>query len=487
MKLKRLASLLLAALLLVSSIPAIAEEGIKSPIEQEQYVEEYSNYMIKSMIRAYSHTIAENYYYGVDDEELLFSVICQGIDNGKIDVNTALKGMISTLKDEHSEYYSPEEYKATYEEVSGEFSGIGVTILSNSKGVVVTSVINNSPALKAGIMAGDYIVSIDGKSTEGLNATQVRTLVVGLNATEVKVGIKRGESLLEFSCARAKVEVPQTESRMLTDDIAYLKLAQFTSGAADEVKEYVDELKQNNIEKLVLDVRNNPGGELESAIKIGEIFIGAGKIGEIRYKDKTKNEVIYSKNYHKPDLDIVLLVNERSASASEFLSAAFQGRKAATLIGEKTYGKGSMQALMKAPTGAGMKYTIGEFFDYKGKRVHTVGITPDIVVENIKKKVDESKFEEIDINKTPEGGKDGSMNLALEQRLSALGYLIGKPDSTYDKETTEAVCELQNTLGYESTGVPGFYEYLYLKDYNYDFETVEDKQLEEAVNYLKRQ
>ncbi len=482
MKLKKFSSLILALIMLVMPLSAFAQDAAAEQAE----VQEYSNYMIKNAIRTYAHTIANNYYYGIDDDELLFSIICQGIDDGKIDINNAVQAMIETLDENYAEFYTPEEYKNLQEDVSGEISGIGVMILQNSKGIVVTSVIDNSPALRAGILAGDYIVGVNGNSTEGLTSNQVRALVVGTTGTEVKITVKRGESVIDLTCIRAVVEVSHVTTKMISDDIAYLKLDQFTHGAVDEVSDYVNTLKKNNTKKLVIDLRNNPGGELEAAVEMSQIFLSAGKIGELRYKDQEKNEIIYSRNYNAPRLKLVVLVNENSASASEFFSAALQGRKAATIIGTQTLGKGSMQILMRIVTGAGMKFTIGEFFAYDGSRIHETGITPDIVVENEKEDVLEENFEEIDIDKVQLGQIDEGLTLALEQRLGALGYFEGEPDGVYDEETTESVRTLQNVLGYESTGVAGFYEYLYLKDLNYDFEITVDTQLETAVNHLNK-
>ncbi len=483
MKHRKLISILMVIVLCLSSVSVFAQDAANN----EQVVTQYSNTMIKQIVRSYCHNIADNFYYGIDDDELLFSVICQGIDDGKIDVNNAVKAMIKTLDDKYSEFYTPEEYQKMQENVTGEISGIGVMILENNKGVVITSVIENSPAQLSGLLAGDYITTVDGKSTQGLTAAKVKELVAGKIGTEVKIGVLRGESNLEFTIKRAVVELSQTESRMLTDDIAYLKITQFTKGAADEVKEYVKDLQKKSIKKLVIDLRDNPGGELEAAKSIAETFISAGKIGELRYKDETKNEVIYSRNYNSPRFKIALLVNEHSASASEFLTAALQGRKAATVIGKKTFGKGSMQILLKIVTGAGMKYTIGEFVSYDGKRIHDTGITPDIIVENGKQEINEASFAQIDLDKVSEGGKNGEMNLALEERLSVLGFLEEEADEVYDEKTKQAVRELQNILGYESTGVPGFYEFLYLKDYNYkDMVSYEDNQLKEATNYLKK-
>lgn len=486
MKIRRITAILVSVILTVTSFSVYADTPDTQPdAEQELQVVEYSNYILKNMVRVYAHSLADNYYYGIDDNELLFSVICNTIDEGEFDINKALEAMVDTLDDEHSEFYTPEEYAAMVEDVTGEFSGIGVTITQNKNGIVVLDVFDKSPALRAGIMSGDYITAIDGASVEGMNISQVRNLIVGKNGSEVHVTLMRGASEVEAVCIRDTVQVSHTETMMLTDDIAYLRLVQFTKNAAEEVAAYVKELQSKSVKKLVFDLRDNPGGEIDAAIDIANVFISAGQIAQLRYKDEAKNTYIYSENYNAPRMKIVVLVNENSASASEFLSMAFQGRGAAKLIGTKTFGKGSMQVLMRVATGAGMKYTVGEFFTAKGKRVHTIGITPDIVVENEYIPVDEESFAKIDYDRIGEATQGGEMTLALEQRLSALGILEEEPDSVYTDATTDAVARFQALLGYDMNGIPGFYEFLYLNDYSYDFDIEIDKQLEAAIEYLK--
>ncbi len=481
---KKILAFLLAAIMTFSFVSVNAEEAAVHPDEQEALL--YSNNMIKTLIKTYAHDIADNYYYGIEDAELLFSVICSAVDEGKVDVNKSVEAMIEALGDEYAEYYSPTEYAALMADVSGEFSGIGVVISAHEKGVLVSSVLKNSPALKAGIKAGDYIVGINGVSIAGLSVSEVRNLIVGAIDTTVTVKILRNDTELEVVCTRGKVEVSNIETKMITNDIAYIKILQFATNTPEEVKAYVKQIQSKNVKKLVVDLRDNPGGDIESAVAISSIFIGAGRIGELRYKDESKNTIIRSSNLHAPKLKLAVLVNENSASASEFFSMAVQSRSAGEIIGTKTHGKGSMQAVKQLYTGAGMKYTVGEFYSIHGERVHTVGITPDIVVENEMISVNQDEFAPIDYEKMDEAGKNGEMTLALEQRMHAIGYLDEKPDKTFDENTAEAVKNMQILLGYEATGVPGFYEYLYLNDFDYDFEIVVDKQIEAATDYLTK-
>ncbi len=480
MKRNRLIAGILAFAILLVGCPAFAQD---SAAQQQAEVVQYSNQMLKQIVKSYAHMLADNYYYGIDDEELLFAVICSMIDEGKLDINKATESMIKTLKDEHAEFYNPQEYKEMTENVSGEFSGIGVTITQTSDGILVLSVIENSPAFKAGIMDNDYIIGVNGESVEGMTISQVRNLIVGLNGTEVKVTVRRGEKQLDLICMRETIQTKQLETRMINDKTAYMKLIQFTTDAPKEVEAYVKELQSKSVKNLIIDLRDNPGGDLQAAIDIANIFISAGRIAQLRYKDETENTFINSKNYNAPRFKMVVLVNENSASASEFLATAFKSRGAGKIIGKKTFGKGSMQVLTKLVTGAGMKYTIGEFYSYKGERVHTVGVTPDIEVENTYVPVDQENFVKVDYDRILEGAIGGDMTLALEQRLEALGYLE-EADEVFDEKTSAAVSRLQALLGYEINGIPGFNEYLYLNDYNYDFDVMVDDQLQAAIDYF---
>ncbi len=474
---------LILVICIVSAPSAMAQE-VQTSSDNEAVVQEYSAEMQKYIIKVYAKTLAANYYYGIEDEELLYSVICDVIEEGRLDLNSAIEAMVETLGDEYAEFYSPEEYKLLTEDIAGEFSGIGVTISENKDGVVILSVFEDGPAYKAGMMPYDYIVGVNGQDVRGKSSGEVRELIVGEKGTEVKVTVLRAGKELELTCIRDTVEVSQIETRMITDKIAYIKLLQFTSNAPDEMRALVEDLKQKNIKNVIFDLRDNPGGDLNAAIEMANIFVSAGDIAEIRYKDSSKNEMIKSNNYNSPKFNMLVLVNENSASASEFLAMAIQSRGAGKVLGVQSYGKGSLQVVNNAVGGAGFKYTIGEFHTFKGQRIHTIGVTPDIVVKNEYIDVDMSEFEEIDVDVVLENPRDEKSILALEQRLEVLGYLP-EADGIYDEETKDAVARIQSILGYKVTGEVGFYEYLFLKDYNYEeVKTLIDNQMDAAINYF---
>lgn len=487
MKKTRITAIFLAFAMIVTSITAFAQDDtvtVKTPEEQMAQVEEYSTYMQKNIIRTYAQMLSNTYYYGIEDDELLFAVICSMIDEGKLDINKAIERMVKTLGDEHAEFYSPEEFSLLTQDISGEFSGIGVSITQAKEGILVIGVFEDSPAEKAGIMENDLIVGVEDTRVEGMSVNAVRNMIVGEIGTPVKVTVRRGTEEFTTTCIRATVNANELETKMINDKIAYMSFAQFTSNVPEEVAAYVKELQSKSVKNLIIDLRNNPGGDLNAAIDIANIFISAGQIAELRYKNEANNVVVRSENFNAPRFKTLVLVNEKSASASEFLAMAFQSRGAAKIMGTKTFGKGSMQIVSKCITGSGMKYTMGEFYSYKGNRVNTIGITPDIVVENEYVPVDTESFAPIDYDKTSDAVNDGGMVLALEQRLVALGYLE-EADEVFDDTTKQAVTRIQALLGYDVTGIPGFYEYLYLNDYDYDFDIEIDKQMEEAIRYFK--
>jgi len=476
----KMLSILLILCMLIAPCAMASDENASA---QEDVVSEYSAEMQKYIIKMYAKTLAANYYYGIEDEELLYSVICNIIEEGRIDLNSAIRAMVETLGDDYAEFYSPEEYKAMTEDIAGEFSGIGVTISENSDGVIILSVFENGPAYKAGMMAYDYIVGVNGTDMRGKSSAEVRELIVGEKGTEVKVTVIRGEKEIELTCVRDTVEVSQIETEMINDKTAYIKLLQFTSNAPLEMEALVKELQDKKVRNVILDLRDNPGGDLNAAIDIANIFVSAGAIGELRYKNMP-TEVIKSTNYNAPRFKMLVLVNEHSASASEFLATAIQSRGAGKVLGVQSYGKGSMQIVANAVGGAGFKYTVGEFFSFDGKRIHTVGVTPDFVVENEYTTVDQSQLSPIDIDAVIGNPRSENNILALEERLKVLGYLK-EADTVYDEETKDAVARFQAVLGYDVTGEAGIYEYIFLNDYNYEeLEIPVDRQMEAAIRYF---
>ena len=479
---RKILSLFLIICMLFTPL-ALAQE-VETASNNEAIVSDYSAEMQKYIIKMYAKTIAANYYYGIDDEELLYAVICDVIEKGGFDLNSAIRAMVEVLGDEYADFYTPEEFAALIDDVSGSFSGIGVTISENKDGLVILDVLEGGPAYKAGMMAYDIIIGVDGKDVRGQSSSQVRDLVVGEKGTQVTVRVLRNGQELDLVCVRDIVAVSQVESGMITDKIAYIRLLQVTSNSPEEVQAIVDELREKNVKKVIFDLRDNPGGDMEAAAALANIFISAGDLVEMRFRNEADNYMVKSTNYNAPKFDMIVLVNENTASAGEFLATAIQSRGAGKVLGVQSYGKASFQAVTNAIGGAGFKYTIGEFYSFKGQRIHTIGVTPDFVVENEYVGVDMSQLEPIDMDRVIENPRDERNVLALEQRLKIFGYM-DEADGIYDEKTTEAVSRFQAALGYSITGEAGIYEYVFLNDFNYEeISILVDKQLEAAIKRL---
>ncbi len=475
---KKLISLLLTFTML--TVPAFAED--EAAVTEEK--PEISVFRQESIIREYAHTLADNYYYGATDQNILYNVICATIENGGVfDLDNALKAMVISLNDEYGEYYSPESFDKQAEYYNSEFFGIGAILTVQNGGTVIDTIYSGSAAEIAGLQVGDRIVSVDGTDTSNMPPAETRELLVGQEGTAVDITVLRGEDdFISVRAVRQLVKESHSNMTVLDNGVAVIDVDSFTESLADEFDGYLEEIASKDIQKVIIDLRNNGGGEINAAIAVAQKLISAGVIGKLKYKNEANNQNIYSENLNAPRFDLLVLTNKMTASASEFLAMALQSRGRAKLLGEKTYGKGCMQAMFRTPTGSGLKFTIGEFFSPDDERIHTVGLTPDIEVSNIVIPVDESTFAEITLDKLNlPASKKG-----IEQRLNAIGLL---PDSAvdgyYDSQTEAAVRVFQENSRLEVTGKVDFYTALYLNDRGYDdLSKVIDVQMEKALEYF---
>lgn len=297
-------------------------------------------------------------------------------------VDGAIDGMVDSLGDQHSGYIRPELYESTID-FSGEFSGIGVTIrtLDATKEVEVVSVIPNSPAEQVGVEAGDIFVEVDGRNVVGMSQAELVTLVPGPRGTAVNITFKRGEELKNFDIVRDTFELPNISYEIVGDNIAHIGMLDFNEVSRHQLDMALEELDINNTNGLIFDLRGNPGGTLASAIEIGSAFIEDGVI--LRQVSRDKSEEVTSTNGDFADVQvpIVVLVDEDSASASEVIAGAMQDYEVATIIGETTFGKGTVQNIPQLSNGGGLRITIKRWLTPNGAWIHEQGITPDIIVE----------------------------------------------------------------------------------------------------------
>lgn len=301
--------------------------------------------------------------------------------NGDIVQKSSIDEMISSLDDPYTEYFTQEGYEAFINQIDGTLVGVGVYLEEKDGSVVVLSPIKNSPAALAGIEPGDKIIAVNGTSVVGKTMNEVTSQVRGKEGTKVTLTFQRGEEKLTFELTRAKIELPLVEYEMLKDEgIGYIHLTSFGDHTYPELVHALIEMEQAGIDNLILDLRGNPGGKINSVLQVASLFIGEGPIMWIKNGvDEEENHSSTSNNWW--NTPIVLLIDKGSASASEVLAGALKDYHLATVVGDHSFGKGVMQSLIPLPSGSVLKLTTNEFFSPRKTIINKVGIQPDIWVE----------------------------------------------------------------------------------------------------------
>ena len=304
------------------------------------------------------------------------------IDEAKL-VDGAVEGYVAGLGDEYTEYIPADEMEEYTEEITGNFVGIGIYMIADeeSERVVVYYPIPESPAEKAGIKAGDYIISVDGTEYTSDDFDNIANYIKGEEGTTVHLEVERNGERLSFDITRERINTNPITTKLIEDKIGYLKLPSFDEGTAEDFKTKVEELQSEGAKSLIIDLRNNGGGIVEEATEIADDLLEKGNTIISTVDNADKKEITYSKEDPIFTMPVVVLVNENSASASEILACSLQDNERATLVGTKTYGKGIIQTLLSLTDGSGLKITTEEYYTPKGTQIHKVGITPDEVVE----------------------------------------------------------------------------------------------------------
>ena len=306
------------------------------------------------------------------------------VDSKKL-IRGAIRGMISSI-DPHSAFLSPESYKDLQIETKGQFSGIGIVITMQENMVTVISPIEGTPAYKAGIKAGDQIISVDGEETKAMMLWEAVKKMRGKKGTSVVITIMRKglPEPIDFTIVRDTIPLESVRSLQLKPGYGYVRITNFRENTDDDVKAALKELESGKISLsgLVLDLRDNPGGLLDQAVKVSDIFLDKGSIVSIkgRLQAHSKTYAAHS-DRHKHPYPIVLLINEGSASASEIVAGALQDNGRALVLGTTSFGKGSVQTVEPLRDGSGLKLTIARYYTPNGHAIQTRGIVPDVLVE----------------------------------------------------------------------------------------------------------
>ncbi len=310
----------------------------------------------------------------------------ENVDAQKL-TTSAIEGMMKTL-DPYSAYLSPERYRELEIGTSGEFGGVGMEVTVENGVLTVITPIEGTPAAKAGIKPGDEIIAIDGKATQGMIADEAVKMLRGPKGSPVKVTVKSkdSETPREITLIRDFIHVKSVESKLLDSGIGYVKLSQFQERASNELKQAIDKLESMNrgiLKGVILDLRNNPGGLLSQAVDVVDQFVDEGLIVGVRGRFEDQSTEYYAtRKENSHNYPLVVLVNKGSASASEVVAEALQDDKRAVILGTKTFGKGSVQTIIRLEDGSGLKLTTAKFYAPSGRSISQIGVTPDVVVEN---------------------------------------------------------------------------------------------------------
>lgn len=309
----------------------------------------------------------ERYYIEEPDEEEMMT--------------GAIKGLVASIGDPYTYYFTSEEYEDFMERTKGSYAGVGmwVTIDEDDNQIVIIKAFEGSPAFEAGIMAGDKIVKVDDMDVDGSSMDKAVAHMRGEPGTDVRVTILRDGDTEEYTLTRAVVEIPDLEYEMLEDNMGYIWLYQFDEKSDQNFKAALSDLKGQGMKGLIIDLRGNPGGLLESCVNIADMLLPEGLI--TYREDRAGNREDYRSKASHIDIPLVVLVDENSASASEVLSGAIQDYGVGTIIGKTTYGKGVVQTLKPFKDGSGLKFTNSKYFTPKGRDIHKKGVVPDIEVD----------------------------------------------------------------------------------------------------------
>lgn len=435
-KIKKPICFLIAAILLMSIMPASFAENNEPKLSDAELLAE-----IAKNLEVYAR------YESVDRGSLYEGAIKAIMEKNPGLLDTALSGMLSSI-DEHSVYYTEEEQNKLFDSLSDEVVGIGVTVLERDGKILVSQPIPGTPAEKAGIKAGDIIVEADGISLENMPLDTAIEYIRGEEGTTVNVKIWRSQinGYIDFAIKREKVVSNPIEYEVIEDGdkkVARIQIFSFTQNADVYFNEVMDEVDKAGIKNIIIDLRNNGGGYLDAAVKIADRFLPKGAVILSEDHKIPMFNKIYMASGKDTDYEVVVLINKMSASASEVFAAALSENKKAKIIGEQSFGKGTVQSISMLKNGGVMKYTVAYYLTPNGNNIDKLGITPDATVKNSYVDMDMSKFGEFDYNYVYKLGDKSPYIETAKKMLSYIGLYIGETDDVFDENLRIAVNTFQ--------------------------------------------
>lgn len=428
--------------------------------EREEFAKLYDAY----------DTLKNGYYQEVDQEKL---------------INGAINGMLESLDDPYSDYMSQEDAKNFHQSLSSSFEGIGAEIQERDGHIVVVTPLKGSPAEKAGLKPEDKIMSVDGKSLQGMSTTEAVSLIRGEKGTDVKLSVLRqgAEQPVDVTITRDTIPIETVYGEMLEDGIAKVQITNFSQNTTTELVNVLNDLQKQGMKGLVLDLRQNPGGLLDQAIKISSLFVPEGKV-LFKVEDRKGNVEEYtSENKNKNELPLVVVIDKGSASASEILAGAVSESAGVPLVGEKSFGKGTVQRAEDFNDGSNMKFTTDKWLTPNGNWIHKKGIKPDHEVPL----PEYASLSFIDPETELKVSSASEQVKAAQKMLKALGFDPGREDGFFDEKTKAAVAAFQKSKKLEETGVLKGSSTLELMNALREKIKNEDPQIKKAIEVLKKE
>lgn len=482
MKNKRKFSKILTSLVLASII-MISQMSFAFAQEEEQNIEvKYINSIVAMILGEYRFDANELEIYKDIVEELLIS-------HPEL-LEEAIAASTNSL-DKYSEYYSKEDVQGFTQLIEREYVGIGVTVERVTGGVHISAVSPGGPADIAGVKVGDIIAKVEGEDATNFSISEISNKIRGEEGTTVNITVKRDGELIDLSIVRAAVSVESSAYDTINDEVGYIVIAQFNSSTPGEVKTALDFFDLKGIKKIIIDVRDNPGGELGGVLGTLYHFVPRGKLLlTIDYKKEGYDLNLRSQaDFSETDREVVVLVNENSASAAEVFAGGIMYNDMGVTVGERTFGKGSVQEFVGlfSPEGhnlGDMKLTVAEYSLPNGESIHGVGLKPTYKVKNVFESLPQKNLSALLYEKKYTVGDIGKGVLAVKQRLDLLGYYVGEVNDVFDEETAVAVKTFQEKNGLFPYGVADFTTQTTLGQVVIDAEVEIDRQLDKAYELL---
>ena len=481
MKFKKMFAVLLCVVMLFSTVGTASAKTLADYMSidttnGEAVAEFYDNLL---------NYIMKYYKYDITREEMLTAAVTAILKEHPELLEEFGKGTFDAL-DENSMYYNEEEFETRLEDVSGVYVGIGINVHYDEEYVILGEPLEGAPAEGSGLKVGDKVIYVDGINVKGYGLDKVTELIKGKPGTSVNITVLRNDIEYTYTIQRAEIKINPVSYKLIDEkNIGYVKISSFNSNTAEAFAQVMDTFNAKGIKTVVLDLRNNLGGYLSAAISVASYFIPDGKlIATEEYKNEKNNKYHYAKDTPYKFKGVVL-INEYSASASELVSGAIKDYKSGYIVGQTSYGKGTVQTYVPLKSNHYMWMTIAEYYTPSHNLIHKVGIEPDYFVFNKYEDFDMSTVTPYEITRVLKIGDTGADVACVKERLLALGFKL-EVNEIYDRQTADAVTQVQKSTNLFPYGVADITTQIKINDVLRETQVEVDKQLEKAISIAEK-